>query len=97
MSKKQKLHIQKILGDLFCAIPYYDAEQIIVATQKPHLKHLPISIATWLATIAYIRHNYTDYDNLLQDGFEKEAARYYTTQQINETLENWQCIKKFIE
>lgn len=97
MSKKQKLYVKKILTNLFFAIPYYDSEQIIKNVAKPHLKQLPSSIAVWLCVISYIRHEYTDYDNMLQNGFEKDAARHYTTQQINDILEKWQCTKKLSE
>ncbi len=82
---------------MFGAIPYYDAQHIIIAAQSPHLKHLPISIATWLCTISYIRHNYTDYDSLLEQGFKKEAARYYTKQQINNILQKWHSNKQLTE
>lgn len=97
MSKKQTKYIRKIISNMFSTIPYYDAEYIIISAQSPHLKHLPISIATWLCSISYIRHNYTDYDSLLQKGFGKEAARYYTAQQINDILHKWQSTKQLNE
>lgn len=97
MTTKHNKTVRKLLTQLFDAIPYYDAQNIIKATKAVHLKHLPISINIWLSTIAYIRHSYTDYDSLLHEGFSFEAARHSTTEQINQILENWRCHKRLNE
>jgi hypothetical protein len=45
--------------------------------------------ATWLSMTAYIRHRFTDYDSLLDDGYDVDSARFFVLDEINEVLENW--------
>jgi hypothetical protein len=45
--------------------------------------------AAWLSLTAYIRHRLTDYDNLLDEGYDVESARFFVLDDINATLEEW--------
>lgn len=45
--------------------------------------------AAWLSLVAYIRHRLTDYDNLLDEGYDAESARFFVLDDINGTLEEW--------
>jgi hypothetical protein len=45
--------------------------------------------AVRLAAVAHIRHRYTDYDRLLDDGYGTEAARHFTADAIDAVLEEW--------
>jgi len=56
-----------------------------------HLRHLPPSIRAWQALTTHIRHNHTNYDELLDDGYDKDSARHFVLEDINETLELWGC------
>jgi hypothetical protein len=33
--------------------------------------------AAWLSLVAYVRHTFTDYDELLAEGYDPESARHF--------------------
>jgi hypothetical protein len=45
--------------------------------------------AAWLSLTAYIRHRLTDYDQLLNDGYDMESARFFVLDDMNAVLEEW--------
>ncbi|MGO4524377.1 DUF2293 domain-containing protein [Microvirga sp. 2MCAF35] len=45
--------------------------------------------AAWLSLTAYIRHRLTDYDDLLNDGYDMESARFFVLDDMNGILEEW--------
>jgi hypothetical protein len=45
--------------------------------------------AAWLSLTAYIRHRLTDYDSLLNDGYDAESARFFVLDDMNAVLEEW--------
>ncbi|HIJ64229.1 MAG TPA: DUF2293 domain-containing protein [Rhodospirillaceae bacterium] len=47
--------------------------------------------AAWLSLVAYVRHVYTGYEDLLADGYGAEAARHFCRDQINGVLAGWGC------
>ncbi|MDN5249353.1 DUF2293 domain-containing protein [Bartonella sp. TP] len=89
MNKKRKSALNNELRKLFPSIPYYDAIRIAAKAAEPHLQALPPSITIWLSAIAYIRHEYTDYNILLKEGMDLETARFFTKEQINKQLQLW--------
>lgn len=45
--------------------------------------------AAWLSMTAFIRHRLTDYDSLLDDGYDPESARFFVLDDMNRVLERW--------
>jgi hypothetical protein len=45
--------------------------------------------AAWLSITAYIRHRLTDYDGLLDEGYDVESARFFVLDDMNAVLEDW--------
>jgi hypothetical protein len=45
--------------------------------------------AAWLSMTAFIRHRLTDYDNLLDEGYDQDSARFFVIDQINRVLAEW--------
>jgi hypothetical protein len=45
--------------------------------------------AAWLSLTAYIRHRLTDYDSLLDEGYDQESARFFVLDDMNAILEGW--------
>jgi hypothetical protein len=45
--------------------------------------------AAWLSLTAYIRHRLTDYDNLLNEGYDVDSARFFVLDDMNAILEEW--------
>jgi hypothetical protein len=71
-------------------VPPHEFDEIVGHSMSTKsLKALPAARAAWLACVAYIRHVYTDYDALLEDGYDVAAARHFVTDDINEVLESW--------
>ncbi|WP_230531018.1 DUF2293 domain-containing protein [Microvirga roseola] len=53
--------------------------------------------AAWLSLVAYIRHRLTDYDSLLDEGYDVESARFFVLDDINGTLEEWGSPRRVAE
>jgi len=85
--------IAKALTALLPGVPYLDAEAIREAAHRPHLKMLPPSTAVWLATVAYVRHLYTDYDALMAEGYDRDAARFFVVADVNAKLTEWRATR----
>jgi hypothetical protein len=45
--------------------------------------------AAWLSITAYIRHRLTDYDSLLDEGYDVDSARFFILDDMNAILEEW--------
>jgi hypothetical protein len=85
--------IAKGLTLLIPLAPWADAEQIRQAAGQKHLKALPPSVALWLATIAHIRHQHTAYESLLEEGYDRESARFFVVDEINRVLTGWRATR----
>lgn len=92
-TKRQK-DMRKALRILLPRVTMADAEAILATALAGHLRHLPPSIALWQATTSYIRHEFTDYDTLLDDGYDPESARHFVLNDINSVLEQWGSQKR---
>ncbi|WP_299472126.1 DUF2293 domain-containing protein [uncultured Roseibium sp.] len=91
-TKRQK-EMRKALRILLPRVPMRDAEAILAGALAGHLRHLPPSIALWQATTSYIRHELTEYDTLLEDGYDRDSARFFVVDAMNDVLSNWGCNK----
>ncbi|RRI07002.1 DUF2293 domain-containing protein [Mesorhizobium tamadayense] len=85
--------IAKALTALLPLAPYADMEKIRAEAGAVHMKTLPPTIAVWLATIAHIRHAHTDYEKLLAEGYDRDAARFFVIEQTNEVLTRWRATR----
>jgi hypothetical protein len=45
--------------------------------------------AAWLSLVAYIRHRLTDYDSLLDEGYDVDSARFFVLDDMNRILQGW--------
>ncbi|WP_417686268.1 DUF2293 domain-containing protein [Roseibium sp.] len=92
-TKRQK-DMRKALRATFPRIAFADSEQVLQMGLAGHLRHLPISIALWQAATSHIRHAHTDYDLLLDEGYDREAARFFVMEDMNRVLEDWGCARR---
>ncbi len=53
--------------------------------------------AAWLSLVAYVRHTFTDYDERLEKGYDRDSARFFVADEINEVLEGWGAKRKLSE
>ena len=45
--------------------------------------------AAWLSLVAYVRHVFTDYDELLKQDYDRESARFFVASEIETILSEW--------
>ncbi len=53
------------------------------------LKTASAETAAWLSLVAYARHTYTNYDELRDEGYERDAARFFVLDELNRILAAW--------
>ena len=92
-STNRRRAIAKALTLLLPGAPYADIEAIRTESGAKHMKALPPTIAVWLATVAHVRHQHTDYEQLLAEGYDREAARFFVIDRTNEVLTSWRATR----
>ena len=92
-STRRRKAIAEALTLLLPGAPYADIETIRAEAGARHLKELPPTIAVWLATVAHVRHQHTDYDQLLAEGYDRDAARFFVIDRTNEVLTSWRATR----
>ena len=92
-STRRQREVAKVLTTLIPMAPYADAEKIREAAGARKMRELPASIAVWIATVAHVRHEHTVYDELLEDGYDRDAARFFVVNEINDTLTRWRATR----
>ena len=50
--------------------------------------------AAWLSLVAYVRHVFTEYDELLAQGYEQDSARFFVIAEIEAKLSEWGVRRK---
>ena len=77
--------------------PHEFAAIIDHALDSRGLKAASPEVAAWLSLISYIRHVLTDYDELLEQGFDVESARHFVITDIDATLQRWGVRRRLAE
>ena len=73
--------------------PYADIEAIRELASARKMRELPPSIAVWIATVTHVRHVHTEYDALLTEGYDRDAARHFVVDEINAVLTRWRATR----
>jgi hypothetical protein len=82
--------IEAALRRLAPAIPTHESMAVVDhALASAGLRTAAPETAAWLSLVAYARHAFTDYDELLRQGYDADSARFFVADAINETLEGW--------
>ena len=81
--------IHKALRELIPLAPYADFAPIAEAARSKHMRSLTPVNGAFLATIAHIRHQHTDYDDLRDEGYDHDSARFFVADAIEEKLREW--------
>lgn len=89
MATNRQKAIDRALTATIPLVPYFDAETIREAARAAHLRDMPPAQALWLAAIAHIRHQHTDYDTLRDEGYGRDEALFFVLSDINEVLDRW--------
>lgn len=76
-------------------IPAFDRDAVLDhACDSPGLKTASPEAAAWLSLVAYVRHAHTEYQDLLDDGYDVDSARHFVMDAINAVLADWGCRKR---
>jgi hypothetical protein len=86
--------IAKHLRSLCPMMPLADFGPVVDAATARHFRHLPPSIALWQALGAHVRHEHTEYDALLDEGYDRDAARHFVVEEMNVVLARWGCARR---
>jgi hypothetical protein len=88
MAKRSDIEIA--LRRLAPRIPPHEFAAVVDhAIDSPGLSVATPETAAWLSLVAYVRHTFTDYDELLRESYDQESARHFVTDEIAATLTGW--------
>jgi len=59
------------------------------AMDSPGLRNAAPETAAWLSMDSFIRHVLTEYDSLLEEGYEQESARHFVASDMQAVLKEW--------
>jgi len=94
MATKRQTEITKALRRLAPMTPFNEAEEVKQLAGQQHMRALPASVAVWLSLVAHVRHVHTDYDQLMDEGYDRDAARHFVMDDINDVLQRWQTTRR---
>lgn len=86
---KRQDALRKALRALIPRAPLADFEPILTAASSARFKSLPPGIVVKLATIAHARHVHSEYDALLAEGYDRDAARFFVREDIERMVGDW--------
>lgn len=73
-------------------VPRFERTAILDhAMDSPGLRPASAQAAAWAALTAYVRHELTDYDALLAEGYDADAARHFVRPEMERILAAWGC------
>jgi hypothetical protein len=82
--------IEVALRRLAPRIPPHEFEAVVDhAVDSPGLNVAFPETAAWLSLVAYVRHTFTDYDELLSEGYDQDSARFFVGSEIAAILGGW--------
>jgi len=67
------------------------------AVDSPGLKAAMPESAAWLSLVAYVRHTLTEYDDLLEQGYDQDSARHFVLGEMEEILAGWAVRRKLAD
>ncbi len=67
------------------------------AMDSPGLRTASPETAAWLSMVSFIRHALTEYDSLLEEGYEQESARHFVAGDMQAILTEWGVRRPLVE
>ena len=91
----KRAEIEEALRRLAPTIPSHEFGAVIDhACDSPGLRPASPESAAWLSLVAYIRHAFTDYDDLLTQGYDRDSARFFVAGEMQAVLDEWGVRRK---
>jgi hypothetical protein len=92
----KRSEVEKALHVLAPLIPDYEASAIADhAMDSAGLSTASAQAAAWLSMVAFVRHALTEYDSLLEEGYDQESARHFVAADIQAVLREWGVTRPF--
>ena len=85
--------LRKALRSVAPLIPYADSEPVLERAARLARGDLFPGAALWLALVAHVRHRHTNYDALLAEGYDRDAARHFVVGETEAVLRAWGCAR----
>jgi len=87
--------LTEALARLAPRLPDFEAEAVLDrALRSPGLRGAVPETAAWLALTAFTRHTFTEYDDLLDEGYDHDSARHFVLEDMNARLAEWGCRRR---
>lgn len=87
--------IEAALKRLAPKIPTHEFGAVIDhALDSAGLRNAAPEEAAWLSLVAYLRHVFTDYDDLLTQGYDQDSARFFVAEEMEAKLAEWGVRRK---
>ncbi|TMI98279.1 MAG: DUF2293 domain-containing protein [Alphaproteobacteria bacterium] len=95
---RRRAAIEAALRQLAPKIPAHEFGAVIDhALDSEGLKTTAPANAAWLALVAYARHVFTGYDDLLAQGYDRDSARHFVVAEMEAVLSGWGVRRKLGE
>ncbi len=86
----KRVEIEAALRRLAPRIPPHEFGAVVDhAIDSRGLRTSSPEMAAWLSLVAYVRHAFTDYDDLLAQGYDQDSARFFVSGEIETVLGQW--------
>lgn len=87
--------IEAALRRLAPKIPSHEFGAVVDhALDSTGLRNAAPEDAAWLSLTAYVRHVFTDYDELLTQNYDQDSARYFVAGEMEAKLAEWGVRRK---
>jgi hypothetical protein len=97
MATKRQQSMARTLRALAPLIPFDEAQAVMARCGQGSLRDVAAGAAVWLALTSHVRHRHTDYDRLLAEGYERDAARFFVADEMERQLMEWGCTRPLVE
>jgi hypothetical protein len=90
MGMPKRSEIEVALRRLAPRIPAHEFAAVVDhALDSPGLQTASPDTAAWLSLVAYVRHVFTEYDELLSQDYDQDSARFFVAPEIEDILKGW--------
>ena len=86
----RRAEIEIALRHIAPRIPPHEFDAVIDhAMGSAGLRKASPENAAWLSLVAYVRHTFTDYDDLLRQDYDQDSARHFVASEMQSVLARW--------
>ena len=92
----RRADIERALRHLAPGVPDYESGAITDhAMSSTGLHNASPETAAWLSMVSFVRHVLTEYDALLEEGYDQDSARHFVAGDMQAILTEWRVKRPF--